>query len=501
MKSRTWMWTSAVFLFAVLAMPVCMAAQDNPSPDHKTKHQKYKLIDLGTFGGPNCFVNGPTVPNMSDSGTYAGQAETAIPDPYPYCNQDCLVQHAQKWQNGFVTDLGTLPGTNLTSGATWVSGNGIIAGGSYNGLIDPLLGIPENRGVVWTKDNKIIDLGTLEGGHESFAAAVNDQGQVAGWFGNTVPDPFSLGCLAVCFTTQTRGFIWQKGVMRDLGTLGGPDAQSEAINARGQIVGISYTSFIPNPGSGIPTIDPFLWQNGVMVDIGSLGGTFGVANFINSAGKVVGTSNLAGDQTNHGFLWDRGSLRDLGTLGGDNVQALWINDGGDVVGVSDLTGSQTHDGFLWRKGVMTDLGNLGLSSFAFAINSGGQVVGHSKINDGTFRAFIWEKGGPMVDLNTLVSPASDIVVVDPYYINDRGQIASTGFLPNGDERAVLLIPDGDCDDAVEAGIAASQNNVAPAQNPATMKQGSESRLGPANQFRNRLMQRYHIPSQAPAPRD
>ena len=35
MKSRTWMWMTVVSLFAALAMPVCMAAQDNPSQDHK----------------------------------------------------------------------------------------------------------------------------------------------------------------------------------------------------------------------------------------------------------------------------------------------------------------------------------------------------------------------------------------------------------------------------------------------------------------------------------
>jgi probable HAF family extracellular repeat protein len=499
MKPHTWKWMPVVSLTAALAMPVVMAAQNNLSQNQTPKHHIYKLIDLGTFGGPNSFVNGPLPPSISNSGTYAGQAETAIPDPYPYCNQDCLVQHAQKWQNGVVSDLGTLPGTDLSSGATWVSRNGIIAGGSYNGLIDPLVGIPENRGVLWTKDDKIINLGTLQGGHESFAAAVNNQGQVAGWFANLIPDPFSLGCLAVCFTTQTHGFIWQNGVMRDLGTLGGPDALTQAINERGQIVGISYTSSIPNPDSGIPTIDPFLWQNGSMVDIGTLGGTFGVANFINSAGKVVGTSNLAGDQTNHAYLWDRGSLRDLGTLGGDNAQALWINDGGDVVGVADTTGSLTHDAFLWKKGVMTDLGNLGLSSFGFAINSGGQIVGHSRINDGSFRAFIWEKGGPMVDLNTLVSPASNVVLVDPYYINDRGYIAVQGVLPNGDQHAVLLVPNGICDVGCEAGIAARQNSSTSAQYLAARTRDSESRVTPVEKARNQMRQRYHVPGQLAAP--
>lgn len=103
--------------------------------------------------------------------------------------------------------------------------------------------------------------------------------------------------------------------MQDLGTLSGPDAQVEAMSERGQIVGTSYTSSTPNPGSGIPTIDPFLWENGSMVDIGTLGGTNGLAHFVNSRGQVVGVSNLAGDSTSHPFLWSNGKLMGLGDVG------------------------------------------------------------------------------------------------------------------------------------------------------------------------------------------
>ena len=150
---------------------------------------------------------------------------------------------------------------------------------------------------------------------------------------------------------------------------------------------------------------------------------------------------------------------------------------------------------------MTDLGNLGLSSFGFAINSGGQIVGHSRINDGTFRAFLWEKGGPMVDLNTLVSPASNVVLVDPYYINDRGYIAVAGVLPSGDEHAFVLVPGGDCDSDCERRIATSQNSSTSAQYLATKTQDNESRVTPVNHFGNRFGQRYHVPAQATSPRD
>jgi probable HAF family extracellular repeat protein len=508
MKSNAWKLATAMSLFGALAMPLGMVAQDDEAQHHKPKHHTYKLIDLGTFGGPNSFVNGPLVPDISDSGTYAGGAETSIPDPYaPNCEDgDCLVVHAQRWRNGVVTDLGTLPGTNLNSGASWVSASGIIVGGSENGLIDPLLGVPENRGVMWTRNGNIIDLGTLEGGNESFAAAVNNRGQVAGWAANTIPDSFSIGCIFVCFTTQTRAFVWRDGVVRDLGTLGGPDALTQAINERGQIIGISYISSIPNPDSGIPTIDPFLWENGTMVDIGSLGGTFGGANFINNRGEVVGISNLPGDTTHHPFLWSRGILKDLGTLGGVSGEAYWINDSGDVVGRADLSGSSSHHAFLWKNGVMTDLGLISPwpCSTAVSVNLSDQTVGNTGIcGVGGGPGFLSERNEPMVDLNLLVFPMSDIEVADPYDINDRGEIAAAGFLPNGDERAVLLIPIGDCDDACEARITASQNHTVLAAQPnlttrATIR-NSETEGAPMNSLRNRLGRRYHLPGQPAVP--
>jgi probable HAF family extracellular repeat protein len=192
-------------------------------------------------------------------------------------------------------------------------------------------------------------------------------------------------------------------------------------------------------------------------------------------------------------------MQDLGTFGGSNGQATGINHDGDVVGEADFPGDQVHDALLWRHGVKTDLGNLGLTSFAQAINSAGQVVGHSKINDGSFRAILWEDGGPMIDLNTLVSPGSGLVLTDGIYINDRGAIAGAGVLSNGDAHAYLLIPDGDCDDDCEGRIAASQ--TATLQSPAATERQIESPTEVINKVRNSLAQHYRFPGQRSAPRD
>jgi probable HAF family extracellular repeat protein len=98
--------------------------------------------------------------------------------------------------------------------------------------------------------------------------------------------------------TQQHAFLWQNGVMHDLGTLGGPDSVALLINESGQVVGQSYTSYTPNPSTGVPTVDPFLWENGRMLDVGGLGGTFGSVGWLNARGQVVGNSNLPGDLIN-----------------------------------------------------------------------------------------------------------------------------------------------------------------------------------------------------------
>jgi probable HAF family extracellular repeat protein len=384
-----------------------------------------------------------------------GDADTSTPDPN--CpNPGCFISHVFRWQHGRLIDLGALPGANSSS-ATEINAPGQIVGVSGDvAEIDPLTGAPAFRAVLWT-GGKIIDLGTLGGG--SLASGINDGGLVVGASANAVPDPFSL----FGFVTETRTFIWENGVMRDIGTLGGPDAAPFAgPNNRGQVIGYSYINSTPNADNGpfcapnVPTQNPFVWQKGKMVDLGTLGGTCGFAEFINNRGQIIGQSALPGNRVSHPFLWDAGVLTDLGTFGGDNGNVSWINDAGQIVGEADLPGSETHDAFLWEKGVMTDLGNLGQTSFAFAINSKGQVVGHSLANDGTYHAFLWEKGGPMIDLNAFVPEGSTLQqLTDAFNINDRGEILGVGLppgVPPGEigSHVFLLIPCGDESDSCRA---------------------------------------------------
>jgi len=78
----------------------------------------------------------------------------------------------------------------------------------------------------------------------------------------------------------------------------------------------------------------------------------------------------------------------------------------------------------------------------------------------TSRAFLWEDG-KMVDLNMLIPADSGIRLQYAGSMNESGEIAAQGILTaTGDKRAVLLVPDGDCDDECEAAILATEHAVA-----------------------------------------
>ncbi|MGP0096037.1 MAG: hypothetical protein ACLPHI_03300 [Terriglobales bacterium] len=495
---------TALSILAAVVIPVQLAAQDKP--DHQPQYHHYKLIDLGTFGGPQSYANFPDLGYgqvLNNSGTLAGWADTPKPDPYPaFCFWDCFVVRAFQWQNGTRTKLSGLA-DGLSSSAAWISSNGLIAGESENGQLDPLFpGFPVSHAVLW-KNGVITDLGTMEGGYESVATAVNSHGQVAGVADNDIFDADALIMDNFGWNTQTRAYLWQNGVMRDLGTLGGTDAAALLVNENGQVAGVSYTdsnaSEYCDNNLGFPlTTGAFLWESGEMQNVGNFGGTCTFAQDLNNRGQVVGASALTGDQAQHPFLWDQGKLIDLGTFGGSVGNGIAVNDAGQVAGWAAESDDQTNHTFLWSNGRKTDLGTVrgDLCSYPSSINSSGQMVGASAgtCPYTTIRAFLWENGGTMVDLNALIPPDSGLYLTNGYVINDRGEIVSQAVLTNGNQHIALLIPCDQNHPGVDGCDYSLADATAATQNPAPRHAPSEKQR-PPQQWRSG---RYHVSGMARA---
>jgi probable HAF family extracellular repeat protein len=145
----------------------------------------------------------------------------------------------------------------------------------------------------------------------------------------------------------------------------------------------------------------------------------------------------------HACVWHDGVVTDLGTLGGNESSAMAINASGTIVGSTQTTDGELR-AVLWRDNAIVDLGTLGgRESRATDVNIYDQVVGYAQTSDGDYRPFLW-KDGVMRDLTRLVQPPegwqlSAERVFKTVSVNDAGMIAGTGRL-DGQERAFLLEP-------------------------------------------------------------
>jgi probable HAF family extracellular repeat protein len=267
--------------------------------------------DLGTLGGENS-----TAFAINDLGQVVGASDNSSG-----------ARRAFMWSAATgMTDLGSLPG------ATECAAFDVNALGDAVGYcrVPP---INMRHGVLWSR-GQVVDLG------EGETYGINDRGtmvtlcwrsfsylhvggtdacnggtlleshpisDVIGHFGDinnsdevvSNRDHRPTGGNIVVLWTRTSGSAY------DAQELTGPGSTVWDLNERTEVVGSSSTA---TGGHA------FLWADGAVSDLGTLGGTWSVARGINDRSAVVGSAALPGNESSHAFLWYRGAMTDLGTL-------------------------------------------------------------------------------------------------------------------------------------------------------------------------------------------
>jgi probable HAF family extracellular repeat protein len=290
-------------------------AQARPTP---------RPSDLGTLGGATSFAR-----DLNNRTEVVGDSTTTSGET-----------HAFLWARGRMRDLGTLGGSFSTA-------NGINQSGQIVGL-SSLVGDAAAHGFLF-ENGRMIDLGALFGDF-SEALDINERDQIVG-------------------QSQSIPVIWNRRRIEALDLAGGDNGFATAINNRGQISGSV------NFGG---TFRAVRWVNGVLQDLGTLGGPTSSAEDINERGQITGTSDTATGGI-HAFLWDNGRMIDLGTVGPDGVTlGSGLNNAGLVVGAGTVQSGEFH-ALLFQGRTILDLGTLpgATDSSAFAINERREIVGTS----------------------------------------------------------------------------------------------------------------------------
>ena len=285
-----------------------------------------------------------------------------------------------------ITDLGSL---GASFDVLAINDRGQVVGSRYGGDCG-------GQPFVWQQGRITVLTGYADCG---VAEAIDGSGRVVGWH----------------FTPSSAhaAFLWEKGKMKDL--LGSADSgfsEASGINSRGQVIGTKAFWGEDDDPSTWEEPRAWLWQNGKMTDLGTLGGRSSIARAINDHSQVVGESKTKANGT-HGFLWQNGKMIDLG-----QVRPIAINNRGQIL---------LRPNAVWEKGKTIRLGRLD----AAEINDHGQVVGYRTTTKGNTHAFLWEKGR-MTDLGTLGGNESEAVS-----INEYNQIVGTSTTWNGQQHAVL----------------------------------------------------------------
>jgi probable HAF family extracellular repeat protein len=270
--------------------------------------------------------------------------------------------------------LGDTPGFLVSGAALAVNTGGDIVGRSYTPSDGPL------GATLWVSGSlNPTPLLNLPDAMSSEAVAISSTGAIAG-----------TSTVAYAFVPT----VWASPTATPvaLAGLGGMNTSVTGINANGDVAG--YGLVLNNEAT-----HAIVWPaGGAAYELPPLsGGALSQAFAINAAGDVVGISDDAAWLT-QATLWPASARKTpvaLKSIGGTGRSvAFGINDNGDIVGESQTAAGAVH-ATLWpaagRASPGLDLGVLlgGNFSGAAGINAAGDIVGYSGVAGDLRHATVW----------------------------------------------------------------------------------------------------------------
>lgn len=332
-------------------------------------------------------------------------------------------------------------------GPCWINKSGQVAGtcscyNGYdysqafiyeNGVTTPIMGL---SGVNDINDQGLI-VGSVDTGEYYYSEYYED------WL------PISHAC------------TWHSDVITDLGTLGGYCSGTNGVNNLGDIVGWSHTTTLDS--HGIQITKPFIYTNGQMADLNQYlpwgsGWVLSTASWINDSRQIVGSGKLNGSSCYYFFDLGQNTIVPIASSSSVSICPSNINNAGTVSG-SMLSGGWQH-GALWERGAdVVDIGPLPGYDHLWAkdINNSGQAVGYTAdIDPERYAAFLFQCD-TLININSLIDPASGWNIQNAWHISDAGWVLATASKPYTSSAVVILVPV--IDTAATAKAATNDNPV------------------------------------------
>jgi hypothetical protein len=243
---------------------------------------------------------------------------------------------------------------------------------------------------------------------------------------------------------QHKGFAHYN--VTDLGTLDGAYSFGLGLNNAGVVAGAAATATQNGDPTSVnppPPQTAFLWSRGHIMSLGTLGApdlnlnsAAGGPNRFKQAAVESETAKLDPNGEDFcyfgthrqclGAIWKNGKLTPLSTMGANNTAALGINDLGQIVGFAETTDydascktpAKPYQTYRFQAVIWESNGHIrhlrpypgDTVSFGFGINNFGQAVGGSGLCSNTDmppvpmgpRSVLWERDG-----SRLTSAASE----------------------------------------------------------------------------------------------